>query len=104
MSLTEGSRPAVLNDERRCSLENVLALEGPVLKVNGELMLFVALADEGSEFAQRSPAITEVQGEFVQILIPEWLAGLLDIEEGDLVRVQSDGRLHIHASGVLPVN
>jgi len=85
-------------------VENVLALEGPVLKVNGELMLFVALTDEVSELAQRSPAISEVQGEFLQILIPEWLAGLLEIEEGDVVRVQSDGRLHIHAPGLGPVN
>ena len=85
-------------------MENVLALEGPVLKINGELMLFVPLADGGSELALRSPGISEVQGEFLQILIPEWLAGLLEIEEGDVVCVQSDGRLQIHAPDAQPVN
>lgn len=85
-------------------MENVLALEGPVLKVNGELMLIVPLADGGSEFTPCSPGISEVQGEFLQILIPDWLAGLLEIEEGDVVCVQSDGRLHIHAPDMQPVN
>ena len=85
-------------------MENVLALEGPVLKINGELMLFVPLADGGSELAQCSPGISEVQGEFLQILIPEWLAGLLEIEEGDVVCVQSDGKLRIQAPEAVAVN
>jgi antitoxin component of MazEF toxin-antitoxin module len=33
----------------------------------------------------------------LKIVIPEWLAGMLRIEEGDLVSVQSDGKLHIRA-------
>jgi hypothetical protein len=85
-------------------LENIFALEGPVLKVNGELMLVVPLADGSAETPERSPAVSETQGEYLQILIPAWLAGLLEIEEGDLVRVQSDGRLHIRAPETVAVN
>jgi hypothetical protein len=78
-------------------VENAMSLEGPVLKVNGELMLLIPLADGGSEMVESSRGISEVQGEFLKIVIPEWLAGLLRIEEGDLVCVQSDGKLHIRA-------
>jgi len=76
---------------------NAISLEGPVLKVNGELMLLIPLVDGGSELVECSRGISEIQGEFLKIVIPEWLAGMLRIEEGDLVSVQSDGKLHIRA-------
>lgn len=77
-------------------MENVMSLEGPVLKVNGELMLLIPLADAGTKLVERSHCISEVQGDFLKIVIPEWLAGMLEIEEGDLVRVDSDGTLNIN--------
>ncbi|HKW57394.1 MAG TPA: hypothetical protein VJN42_08550 [Candidatus Acidoferrum sp.] len=79
-------------------MENVMALEGPVLKVNGQLMLLIPLADGGAELIECSRGISEVQGDFLKIVIPEWLAGLLRIEEGDLVRVSADGKLNITAA------
>ena len=85
-------------------MENVMALEGPVLKVNGELMLLIPLEAGGSELVECSRGISEVQGEFLKIVIPEWLAGLLRIEEGDLVSVESDGDLHIRAPNPRTVN
>lgn len=78
-------------------MENGMALEGPVLKVNGELLLLIPLADGGSELLECSRGISEVQGEFLKIVIPEWLAGILRIEEGDLVRVSTDRALHTSA-------
>jgi hypothetical protein len=85
-------------------VENVLSLEGPVLKVNGELLLLIPLADASMEAVERSRSISEVQGEFLKIVIPEWLAGLLEIEEGDTVRVQSDGELRVGGLSSGPVN
>jgi hypothetical protein len=85
-------------------VENVLSLEGPVLKVNGELMLLIPLADASAESVERSRGISEVQGDFLKIVIPEWLAGMLDIEEGDLVRVQSDGDLQVGELSSAPVH
>ena len=85
-------------------MENVMALEGPVLKVNGELLLLIPLEDGGAELVESSRGIAEVQGEFLKIVIPEWLAGLLQIEEGDLVQVHGDGKLHIRASNPRPVH
>jgi hypothetical protein len=78
-------------------VENVMSLEGRVLKVMGELMLLIPLAEGGSEMVESSRGISEIQGEFLKIVIPEWLAGMLRIEEGDLVCVQSDGKLQIRA-------
>lgn len=79
-------------------MENGMALEGPVLKVNGELLLLIPLVEGGVELLECSRGISEVQGEFLKIVIPEWLAGILRIEEGDLVRVTTDGTLHISAA------
>ena len=79
-------------------MEEVMSLVGPVLKFNGELMLLIPLTDGGSQLLDCSRGISEVQGEFLKIIIPEWLAGMLRIEEGDLVCVSNtDGQLHIQA-------
>jgi hypothetical protein len=86
-------------------MEGVMSLEGPVLKINGELVLIISLSDGGDELIECSRGISEVQGEFLQIVIPEWLAGMLRIEEGDLVCVHNtDGKFHINASNPRPVH
>jgi hypothetical protein len=77
-------------------MENVLSLEGPVLKINGELVLMIPLWAGGDELVNCSRGISELQEEFLKIVIPEWLAGMLRIEEGDLVCVDNnDGKFHI---------
>jgi hypothetical protein len=85
-------------------MENVMSLEGPVLKVNGQLMLLIPLAEASTDAVERSRSISEVQGGFLKIVIPEWLAGMLEIEEGDLLRVQSDGELRVGESSSNAVN
>jgi hypothetical protein len=89
-----------LKKERRCRvMEDVMSLEGPVLKINGELVLIIPLSAGGEELVDCSRGISELQGEFLKIVIPEWLAGMLRIEEGDLVCVNNaDGKFHIIAS------
>jgi len=79
-------------------MDEVMSLVGPVLKFNGELMLLIPLNDGGSQLLDFSLGVSEVQGEFLKIVIPEWLAGMLRIEEGDLVCVSNtDGQFHIQA-------
>ena len=86
-------------------MDEELSLEGPVLRINGELMLLIPLDAGGAEFMKCSHGVSEVQGEFLKIVIPEWLAGVLRIEEGDLVRVQeSNGTLNIQPREARPVN
>jgi hypothetical protein len=72
-------------------MEDVMSLEGPVLKVNGELVLFIPLSAGGEELIELSRGISEVEGEFLKINIPVWLAAVLRIEEGDLVCVRKAG-------------
>jgi hypothetical protein len=79
-------------------VRDMVAFEGPVLKVNGELMLLIPLAGGRADLIECSRGISEVLGEFLKIVIPEWLAGILRIEEGDLVRVSTDGALRISAA------
>jgi len=77
-------------------MENVLSLEGPVLKINGKLVLMIPLSAGGDELVDCSRGISELQGDFLKIVIPEWLAGMLRIEEGDLVCVDNtDGKFQI---------
>jgi hypothetical protein len=86
-------------------MEDVMSLEGPVLKINGELVLMIPLSAGGDELVDCSRGISELQGEFLKIVIPEWLAGMLRIEEGDLVCVNnSDGKFHIISATPRPVH
>jgi hypothetical protein len=72
------------------------SLQGPVLMVNGQLTLMVPLEDGRAELAACSRDISEVAGPCLRIAIPEWLAGMLRIDEGDIVRVSNwDGKLRI---------
>jgi hypothetical protein len=72
-------------------MKDVMSLEGPVLKVNGELVLFIPLSAGGEELIELSRGISEVEGEFLKINIPIWLVAVLRIEEGDLVCVRKAG-------------
>jgi hypothetical protein len=86
-------------------MEDAMSLEGPVLKINGELVLMIPLSAGGDELVDCSGGISELQGEFLKIVIPEWLAGMLRIEEGDLVCLNNtDGKFHIIASNPRPVH
>jgi hypothetical protein len=77
-------------------MEELMSLEGPVLVVNGQLTLLVPLQDAGAESIDGSRGISEVEGSCLQIAIPEWIAGMLRIEEGDIVCVSNwDGELEI---------
>ena len=83
--------------------DEVMSLEGPVLKVDGQLMLLIPLTSGGSELIECSRCISEVPGDFLKIVIPEWLAGMLRIEEGDLICVHNgDNEFHIQPSNARP--
>ena len=72
------------------------SLQGPVLLVNGKLTLMIPLEDGGSEHVACSRGISEGAGSCLKIAIPDWLAGMLRIDEGDIVRVSNwDGKLRI---------
>jgi hypothetical protein len=74
-------------------------LQGPVLKVNGQLMLLIPLEGGEAEFVDCARGASEVEGPCLKIVIPEWLAGMLRIDVGDIVCVSNwDGKLQIRPS------
>ena len=86
-------------------MKEAMSLVGPVLKVDGQLMLLTPLDFGGSELIECSRGISEVQGDFLKIAIPDWLAVMLRIDEGDLVCVHNrDDKFHIQPSNPPPVH
>lgn len=86
-------------------MKEATSLEGTVLKVNGELMLLIPLECGGAELVECSRGISEVHGESLKIVVPEWLAGMLRIKEGDLLNVNNHGgRFNISAVSPRLVN
>ena len=82
-----------------------MSVQGPVLKVNGELMLLIPLEDGGAERVEASRSVSDVQGSYLKVAIPKWIAGLLRIEEGDLVSVSSeDGESPVEPGTAAPVH
>jgi hypothetical protein len=82
-----------------------MSVQGPVLKVNGELMLLIPLEDGGAAEVEGASGVCDAQGSYLKVAIPEWIAGLLRIEEGDLVSVSSeDGELPVEPGPVAPVH
>jgi len=78
--------------------------EWPVVKANGELMLLIPLG-ETIGGVKPSHSVLEAQGEFLKIVIPEWLAETLEVKEGDFLRVSnSDGEVQIQPVKPLPGN
>jgi len=111
MSLAEGSRPAVFREKEVVMMEEldevneVISLEGPVIKQDGQLMLFIPLSEGGEELKECSRGISKVVNSCLKIVIPEWLSGMLRIEEGDLVHVNNlNGKFNISAVSPRPVN
>lgn len=84
--------------------ENITSLQGPVEKVDGKLVLFIPLSADGDQFIECSKEISEVLGECLKIIIPEWLAGMLRIEEGSLVSGDNaNGKFNIHTLNPHPI-
>jgi hypothetical protein len=80
--------------------EDVVSLQGPVERIDGRLVLRIPLDAGGDQLAHCARGVSEVQGQYLTIVIQEWLAGLLRIEEGDLVIVDNaNGKFNIQ-----PVN
>ena len=79
-------------------MDDVTSMRGPVKRVDGNLTLLIPLDAGGDQFVECSRGIAEVEGEYLKVIIPQWLADKLLIEEGDLVSVSNaDGKFNIQA-------
>ena len=84
--------------------EESVSLEGPVEKLDGKLDLVIPLEAGGNQLIACSRGISEVKGENLVVIIPEWLSGMLRIEEGDIVAIDNlDGKFNIHPISPRPV-
>jgi hypothetical protein len=86
-------------------LENVVSLQGPVERIDGRLVLRIPLDAGGDQLVDCSRGISEVQGEYLTIAVQEWLAGVLRIEEGDLVVVDNaNGKFNLRPVNARPIH
>lgn len=79
-------------------MEEITQLEGAVLKRDGKLMLLIPLEEGGEDFVECSRGISELENGCLKIVIEEWLAGILRVEEGDRVVISNaNGKFGIWA-------
>jgi hypothetical protein len=77
---------------------DVTCLEGPVEKIDGRLTLKIPLHEGGDQFVRCTRGISQIEDDCLTIVIQEWLAGTLRIEQGDLVTIDNaDGKFNIRA-------
>lgn len=85
-------------------MNNVTSLQGPIEKIDGKLTLLIPLEAGGDQFIECSRGISEIQGEYLRITIPEWLSGMLRIDEGSVVSVNNEnGKFNIHPISPSPL-
>jgi hypothetical protein len=97
-------------DSNDLDADDVLTLEGPVERVDGKLTLVIPLHEGGDKFLECCRGISEVRDNSLRdnslrITIPEWLSGMLRIEDGDLVTIDNaNGKFNIRPVNARPIH
>lgn len=65
-------------------MEEIVFVEGPVIKLGSELILLITLAKECSGLSSSSEF-----SECLKLVIPENVAGIMQIQAGDMVCMRS---------------
>jgi hypothetical protein len=87
-----------LYDRTMIFFEGVTSLKGPVESVDGKLTLRIPLSVGGRRLRRCARSISHVNGNVLNIIIPDWLASKLNISDGSVVSVDNrDGRFNITA-------
>jgi antitoxin component of MazEF toxin-antitoxin module len=80
-------------------MEDYISLEGPVELLNGNLALRIPLDAGGDILTPLAKGIGEADDEYLNIIIPHWLAEDLRISEGSLIFIDNkNGKLNITRS------
>jgi len=78
-------------------MDGFSSLQGPVEEIDGELTLRIPLQAGGDKFVECCLDISQIEGDYLKIIIPEWLASMLRIQKGSLVSVNNQsGKFNIH--------
>ena len=84
---------------------NVISLETQVIKKDGQLIVLIPLSEGGEELKECTEGLSEIEGSCLKLEIPEWLAGVLRVEEGDRVNISNlNGNFNIWAVNPRLVN
>lgn len=90
--------------EQSDDADDVFSLTGPVELIEGKLTLQIPLDAGGDQFIECSRGISEIEGDSLKVVIPDWLAGMLRIEAGDLVSVDNaNGKFNIQPVNPRPI-
>jgi hypothetical protein len=77
-------------------MSKVVCIEGPVEKSDGELVLKIPLDLVGSDLAKYTRGVSKIEGDYLKVTIPDWLARQLGMEEGAIVQVDNrEGKFNI---------
>lgn len=80
-------------------MAEIVSLEGPLELIEGKLILRIPLTAGGDRLAESAGGIGAVEGEYLRVVIPPWLAEKLKVEAGSLVVVDNRaGRFNITRS------
>ena len=66
-----------------------VSIEGPVESIYGKLTLRIPLSMGGAQLAPFAKGIGSIGGDYLCVIIPDWLAEKLRIAEGSLVTVDN---------------
>ena len=79
--------------------QSMISIGGPVEKVDGQLVLRIPLDAGGRDLAECSRGIASVQGDFLIVVIQDWLAQKLGLFPGSNVIVDNaDGKFNIRSN------
>ncbi|MDE1152936.1 MAG: hypothetical protein PW788_10405 [Micavibrio sp.] len=73
--------------------DDVTELAGPIEEdEDGKLVLKVPLFDGGDEFIHCTESISEIDGPYLKITLPDWLVQKLNLRDGSRVAIDNKDR------------
>jgi hypothetical protein len=83
----------------------VLALTCLIERIDGQLLIVLPLDEGGRRFVKCARGISHIHDDALHIQIPEWLSGMLRVEEGDSVSIDNaDGKFNIRGVNARPIH
>lgn len=77
-------------------MSDVVCVTGPIERIDGKFVLMIPLDKGGVALADATTGISEIEGAFLKVALPDWLVEEIGLEEGDLVEVDNtDGMFNI---------
>jgi hypothetical protein len=70
-------------------MSKYVSIRGPVETRDGKLTLMIPLAVGGNELITSAKGISEIEGEYLRVTIPEWLALKMGIQSGMILDVDN---------------